>query len=310
MSDLIKPAVDVPATAADDPRLGHLLGKSLSGPEKARVVLIGFPFDEGVRRNGGRPGAAEGPAAIRHALYRLTPDPENYGAFVELLRHAIDLGDIEPTGELEEAQEKLGAHLAPHLHRGATAIVLGGGHETSFGHFLGYVKAGRAAGVLNLDAHPDVRPLVDGRGHAGSPFRQIIEHPSHCCAGYTVAGLNRASVAKAHVDYLKERGAQAVFNHELDMQRIDLLIHRLADNAWVSFDLDAVDGSAAPGVSAPATGGLPPALWLHAAERAGRCKHVRSIDVVELSPRLDLDNRTARLAAATAWHFLAGLARR
>ena len=173
----LRPAtVPVPATA-DDPRLGHLLGTAAT-PADARAILVGFPVDEGVRRNGGRPGAAGAPAAIRQALYRLTPAPGEFDAFTDLVRHTADLGDLEPAGDLEADQDALGNLLAPHLARGAVAIVLGGGHETAYGHFLAYARRGRRIHILNWDAHPDVRPLVDGRGHSGSPFRQALEHPS------------------------------------------------------------------------------------------------------------------------------------
>lgn len=78
----------------------------------------------------------------------------------------------------------------------------------------------------------------------------------------------------------------------------------------VSFDLDAVSASAAPGVSAPGIPGLSVDLWLAAAEIAGRSKAVQSIDVVELNPIFDVDDHAARLAARTVWSFLSGLARR
>lgn len=56
--------VAAPETAPDDPRLGRWLATQ-SDPARADVVLVGFPSDAGVRRNGGRPGAALGPRAIR-----------------------------------------------------------------------------------------------------------------------------------------------------------------------------------------------------------------------------------------------------
>src|SRR5947209_4683156 len=97
MSRLHPVTVPVPDTTPEDPRLGHLLGTATT-PETARVVIVGFPVDDGVRRNGGRGGAAQGPAAIRQALYRLTPDPENHAEFVSLLGRTTDLGDLAPTG--------------------------------------------------------------------------------------------------------------------------------------------------------------------------------------------------------------------
>jgi len=296
----------VPVTDPQDPRVGRLLGSGLSGPEEALCVLVGFPVDEGVRRNGGRPGAAQGPSALRRALARLTPDPARWEGFVNLLRRTWDLGDLVPSGELTEDQEALGRVLAPYLERGSTAIILGGGHETALGHFLGHATAGRSVSILNWDAHPDVRPLLDAEGHSGSPFRQILEHPSGRCRGYHVVGLNPHVVAKAHLDYLDARGARYEFGPGLTQARIDEIYAELEADAMVSFDLDAVDQAAAPGVSAPGAIGLTPALWLHAAFRAGSSPAVRSIDIVELCPPLDRDDQTARLAALTIWKFWSG----
>jgi formiminoglutamase len=312
-------------TDPDDPRVGDLLGRALTHPSEAVCVVVGFPVDEGVRRNGGRVGAAQGPAAIRRCLYRFTPDPQRFEPFVRLLERTADLGDVPPTGDLEADQAALGELLTPYLRRGATAVVLGGGHETAFGHFLGHVGAGervematdsgqalghfwtgRRVGVLNWDAHPDVRPLRDGGGHSGSPFRQILEHPSGACASYTVAGLNPQGTARAHMEFLAAHGGRGVFRSELTPESIRNF-YPAAGDLMVSFDLDALDQSVAPGVSAPNACGLPPELWLLAAEQAGSCPAVRSMDVVELNPLFDRDDQTARLAALTVWHFWRGL---
>ncbi len=299
-----------PRTAEDDPRIGHLLGREIGAPEEANVVLIGFPSDEGVRINGGRPGAAEGPAAIREQLYELTPDARRFDAFANLAAHTADLGDVKVTGEVERDQERLGEVLASHLKRGAVPVILGGGHETTYGHFLGYVRAERPAAILNVDAHADVRPRKGGRPHSGSSFRLALEHPSGLCRGYTVAGLLPHSTARAHLDLIEKSGGLYHWRDDLSEDRIDRLYTRLTEPCLASFDLDAVDQSAAPGVSAPAVDGLPVGLWLHAAEAAGRCPRVACFDLVELNPRFDVDDRTARLAALTVWRFLQGLTER
>jgi formiminoglutamase len=309
MDELRSPNVPPVRTDPDDPRVGSLLGAATT-PESATVVLVGFPTDAGVRRNGGRPGAADGPDALRRALWPMTPDAERYGDFIDLLGRTTDLGNLVVTGDLAADQEALGRVLAPHLRRGAVAIILGGGHETAFGHFLGHGAVGRPVHILNWDAHPDVRPLKDGRGHSGSPFRQALEHPSGVCRGYTVAGLNPPSVAQAHLEYLTEHECTAHFNTSISFTAVESIYAACEHATMVTFDLDALDQAAAPGVSAPATAGLSPHIWLHAANKAGVCSTVRSIDVVELSPPLDPDGRTARLAARTVWEFLRGLARR
>ena len=86
-------------------------------------------------------------------------------------------------------------------------IVLGGGHETAYGHYLGYVRAGRETAIVNLDAHLDVRPLRDGRGHSGSPFRQALEHPTQPLRGdrYVVLGAQPFAVSRAHQAYVQEK---------------------------------------------------------------------------------------------------------
>ena len=78
------------------------------------------------------------------------------------------------------------------------------------------------------------------------------------------------------------------------------------NDVLATFDLDAVDQSQAPGVSAPNACGIDKRLWLYAAYAAGRSSAVRSMDIVELSPPHDRDDHTARLAALTVWEFLVG----
>ncbi|MDP2496414.1 MAG: formimidoylglutamase [Candidatus Palauibacterales bacterium] len=310
--ELTPPAPAPPETGADDPRLGGWLVSESPGPAETRVALVGFPSDEGVRRNGGRPGAAGGPAALRRELYGLTPEPRDPARepMIELLKRTRDLGDVPVDGDVEADQERLADVLARLLERGVTPVVVGGGHETAFGHFLAYVQAGLGVEIVNWDAHPDVRPWEEGGAHSGSPFRQALEHPSGACRGYSVAGLQPRSVARAHLEYLRRKGAGVLWREETDVSAARELLGRLGGPAMASFDLDAVDRSHAPGVSAPAAGGLTASTWLDIAESCGRTDAVSSVDVVELNPEYDRDGGTAALAAATVWRFLRGLALR
>jgi formiminoglutamase len=309
LSTLRAPGLGAPASDADDPRLGRWLAYNRLGPT-TRLALVGFPSDEGVRRNGGRVGASEGPAALRAALYRMTPDPRMPGAFTGLLGRTVDLGDVPMTGDLEADQQALGDVVGALLERGVTPVVLGGGHETAFGHFLGYVAAKRRVHLVNWDAHPDVRPLREGHGHSGSPFRQALEHGSGTAASYTALGLHPQRVAATHAAYAQRHGRLA-WLAELDAARIEAFAADVpGPAALASFDLDLVDAAQAPGVSAPGAGGLDARLWLHAAERCARNGAFTSFEVVELCPPHDVDGRTATLAALTVWHMLRGIAAR
>jgi arginase family enzyme len=220
-----------------------------------------------------------------------------------------DLGDVEVTGDLERDQERLAERIEPLLAARAFVIVLGGGHETTYGHFLGYVRAGLPVTLVNFDAHCDVREPVAGRGTSGTPFRQALEHPSKLAQRYTVAGLQPYSVAAPHLEFVRSHG-EAIWRYDVTPATAMKLFGEPRTAILASFDLDAVDRSQAPGVSAPNTGGLPAELWLEAAYRAGHSANVRSADVVELNPRVDVDSRTAALAAVTVWCLLKGVSDR
>lgn len=301
---LIPPAIEPPKTQADDLRIGHLIGMSEETP---LVIIIGFPSDRGVALNGGRPGAAAGPDAIRRALYAMTPGSAGSHGLIPKVK---DLGDVQVSGDVAADQVTLAETISPYLSPDSTVVVLGGGHETAYGHYLGYVARDMAPRIVNWDAHADVRRPGEDGPTSGTSFYLAVEHPTHPTPDYTVAGLLPQSVAPAHVDYLHKHDCTHYWREEVDGPSIDELYAEYSDTTMVTFDLDAIDQAFAPGVSAPAAGGLVPKTWLHAAYAAGLSNAVWSIDICELNPAFDRDNQTARLAALTLWHFLSGVAAR
>jgi len=304
-------------TRPDDPRLGEVIQSwpgDLSALQPGRAVLLGFPQDEGVRRNHGRPGAAEAPNEIRRWLYRLTPWDGETGANLSDLP-PLDIGNIRLAGDLESTQARLGSVIAEILRRGAIPVVLGGGHETAYGHYLGYVTADRPVGVINLDAHLDVRPISDGQGHSGSAFRQALEHPTQPLPGnrYVCLGALPSAVSRQHWQYVQDRGGTVHWNtgprrslYEPFQREIDRLSKGNCQ-VYVTVDADVVRASDAPGVSAPNAVGLPGADVIACVFAAGCSPYVSSFDLVEINPRYDRDHQSARWAALAIWHFLVGL---
>jgi formiminoglutamase len=304
----------------DDPRLGRFTTFWTGGePELTprRPVLIGFPQDEGVRRNGGRPGAAEAPRELRRWLYRLTPWDGSTPADLGRL-HLIDLGDVRCSPDLEASQAALAEVVGVALTRGAVPIVLGGGHETAYGHYLGYVRAGLPVGIVNLDAHLDVRPCLGGRGHSGSPFRQAMEHPEKPLPGdqYACLGAQPQAVSMDHVEYVRSRGGVIVWAREVRFGCHIRFLRECRRFAWagchvhVTLDADVVRTADVPGVSAPNPSGLSGEGILDCVLRAGTMPAVTSFDLVEICPPLDRDGQSARWGALAVWQFLTGLAQR
>jgi formiminoglutamase len=306
---------------ADDLRLGDIVEYwrgNAPNCRRGQAVIVGFPQDEGVRRNHGRPGAAQAPHEIRQCLYRLTPwDAENNIDLTDY--HPLDIGDVRLGANMEESQAALGQAVDGILSQGAVPVILGGGHETAYGHYLGYVAGSRPVGIINIDAHLDVRPCLSGRrGHSGSPFRQALEHPAHPLPGkhYICLGAQPHTVSRAHWQYARERGATVRWCHELKNsleQQFLWEIDQLASTGskvYVSLDADVIQLADVPGVSAPNPVGLTGAAVVSLARQAGKSPWVSSFDLVEISPPCDINGQSSRWAALVLWNFLIGMALR
>ena len=111
----------LPQPRPDDPRLGEIVefwNGDTAALKPGRGVIVGFPQDEGVRRNQGRPGAAAAPNEIRRFLYRLTP--WDGCREIDLRKNPpLDAGNIRIDGDLEKTQQALGKVVAGILRAGA-----------------------------------------------------------------------------------------------------------------------------------------------------------------------------------------------
>jgi formiminoglutamase len=305
VSGTIPTSVTAPPMREGDPRIGHLLMKP--GEDNPKFGIVGFPTDAGVRVNGGRFGAAAAPDIIRKALYALAPDARHPEHRV-LIEATCDLGNVEISGDLDLDQARLGRIVRELLDRAIVPIVLGGGHETSYGHFLGYVAAHKPVSIVNVDAHADVRPLIDGKGHSGSPFRQALLHPSKMCEWYGVCGLLPHATSVEHLAFIRTQGGDYQWSEETTRESVAPWLQRKA--VMMTMDIDALAQHHAPGVSAPTVNGMDLDSWLSLAWEAGSSSSVRSIDIVECNPAFDQDGATARVAALTIWYFMSGATRR
>lgn len=262
------------------------------------IAFVGFASDAGVRRNGGRPGQVAGPDALRAALGPLAlPAPIT----------AYDVGTVGVDGDaLEEGQERLGGVVASLIDAGHLPIALGGGHEIAYGSYLGIADTGLRErnprlGVLNLDAHFDLRRAP--RASSGTPFLQALEREQSLrrSLDYAVIGISQASNTRALFDTAvqhrvrflldDESGSEAAVDDFLDafLEGIDLL--------HLTVDLDVLPAWVAPGVSAPASYGVPLEIVQRVCDRVSASGKLALVDVAELTPAFDIDRRTARVAA-------------
>lgn len=283
--------------------------------EGCRVALLGLPDDTGVKLNFGRPGAQAGPAALRAALAAFGASFDAaQGRALEL--SIFDAGDVKPAPGDDEAA-LLATHArvesaARELHeRGLVVIGVGGGHDLSLPTVAACSRhLGSALGGINVDAHLDVRERVG----SGMPFRKLIEQGCLDPRRFVELGLNRFANERGDFEWLASRGAQLLLVDDVlrDGVRSDERLARALEGGagFLSIDLDGLDASVAPGVSAENPLGLRVEHAAELAEAAGAHPGVRHFDVMELCPAHDVDGRTARVAAYLLLAFVAGFARR
>lgn len=281
---------------------------------KYTVVFLGFACDEGVKRNQGRLGAKLGPDALRKALsnYPLH-DRSNEFLF-------IDIGTITcEDSHLEKSQQALADLITDILKKGAFPIVLGGGHETAWGHYKGMAPflENQKFAILNFDAHFDMRPVLsDGEGSSGTSFLQIAKDRternlpfSYYCIGIQKSSNTQSlfhTAAEWDVNYISCDDVYS-FPHQVDAFVKNIISQY--DKIYVSICLDAFSSSVAPGVSAVSPNGLLPSQVIPLLRQLAQSGKVIALDIVELSPSLDINNMTAKLGAFCLAEFIYQLAR-
>lgn len=271
---------------------------------KLGFAFIGFCCDEGVRRNGGRTGAAKGPKSIRKELSNLPCDFSNE---VKL----FDVGDIWCEDcTLEESQDLLSKAIEKVLSLNLFPIVLGGGHEVAFGNYMGTLnflsqKSRKPnIGIINFDAHFDLRPYTQVTS-SGTMFRQMADictdrelEYSYLCIGVqkhsnTIDLFKTAD--RLGAKYMLAKDIIDNDNWNL-MEDIDGFI-KLKDYLYVTICSDVFSTAFAPGVSSSQPLGLDPERVLKFLKYILRSNKVVSFDIAEVSPRFDQDDVTANLAA-------------
>lgn len=272
-------------------------------PEEKGVVLLGFASDEGVRRNKGRTGAAEGPAALRKAIANF---PVHFNEQTILL----DAGDILcVNGELENAQQVLSEAVNAILTAGYLPLLLGGGHEITYGHASGIRRFApqQKIGFINFDAHFDIRIPGEEGPSSGTGFWQLAQDakqagiPFH----YLALGIQKNGNTRQLFNIAGEEDATYVSADAFHLQDKDTLFAAIqhflgqVDKVYLTTCLDVFAAPFAPGVSATAYNGIMPGgLFLQCYRRILQSGKVAGTDIAELNPSLDIDNRTAKLAAS------------
>ena len=271
-------------------------------------AVMGFACDAGVKRNKGRPGARQAPQAIRKALASLAA-PSDFSSFA-------DLGDIVvEDNSLEDGQTLLAEQITTNLTKFERIVVLGGGHETAFGSYRGLKTTfpKKKIGIINLDAHLDLRNIGEAGPSSGTPFNQIRSLDPNGF-DYLCIGVAKESNSEALFERAKDWGVGIISDKDLlhDIHAANVAIDQMTqrcDILYLTIDIDVLPHYQAPGVSAPAARGVSFAVIEHLIHHALTCcKGNHTVmplaDIVEVSPSYDRDGMTSRTASYLALSLL------
>ncbi|WP_290818738.1 formimidoylglutamase [Halovivax sp.] len=276
------------------------------------AVVLGEPYDGAVI---GRRGARSGPAAIRDALAGVKTHHVEAGTPGDV----GDLGDLSwPTDEIDlddrtdvAAVQASTADVTAAVHDlDALAVFLGGDNSLTVPNVAPLLERG-SVGVLNFDAHLDVREPVDGPT-SGTPYRQLLERGLDA---YAVVGARHFETTTAYVEWLRAEGGAVVTSEAVGQDRQAALGRAKrtvsgVDHLYVSVDVDVLDAPAAPGASAPTPGGLTTRELFRCLRDVCADARLAGVEIVECAPGLEGGERTARAAARAVAHALAGYADR
>jgi arginase len=288
----------------------------------AHVRLIGFPMDLGASRR----GVDMGPSAIRIA---------GAAERLRALGHIVDEShniDVPQREELPESRSgpqyiatitaacaQLALETAQATRDGILPVTLGGDHSLAAGSVAGVATAlaerGERAGLVWLDAHSDIHtPGTSASGNIhGMPVAHLLGHgdeglasiavprPAVLPANVVMVGLR--DVDEPEREHIREWGVTAFTMRDIDERGIAAVMRDALEIAssgtagvHVSLDVDFLDPLEAPGVGTPVRGGATYREAHTAMEMIADCEQLLALDLVEVNPVLDRENRTAELS--------------
>jgi len=294
-----------------------------------QIDIIGVPIDLGADRR----GVDMGPSAIRYA--HLQNKLEELGYEVQ------DEGNVEVAiaemCKITDAKMKYIDCIVPMSRRIAGAVatsiqarnfplVLGGDHSLSIGSVRGAAR-NRKIGVIWIDAHPDfntAETTPSGNIHGmslallagmGDPrLVQLWDESIPVIDPSKIAIIGARDVDGGEKANLQKVGAMVMGMEQIDrygmVAAIEKAIERVSrdvDGIYLSLDMDALDPQHAPGVGTPVAAGLTQRETHLACELIAETNLLIGMDLVEVNPILDGQNKTAALAVEFA---LSALGRR
>lgn len=298
------------------------------------IKLVGYSDSRGVFLNGGRSGAEQAPSWIRKYFYKMTPTEKQLEQFNRQYGF-MDLGDwcinsnsnqinqasqdhlqvsqdhLQASQDLLKDQTQIINHLKSTPYN--KLISLGGGHDYGFVDGTLFLEKNKISPlrpvIINFDAHLDVRPFDGVKVHSGTPFFRLLEDYKNTFEFFEL-GLQKQCNSPNHWNFAQRDHKAHCYS--IDQLRTTESLSELKNKllkfknhpCFLSIDIDVFSSALAPGCSQSWGQGM---NWLEFKEIFSlivKNLDIQNLGVYEVSPPLDSDHRTSKLAAEIIYHFI------
>ena len=280
--------------------------------DEVQIGLIVVPWDGGTTN---RPGPRHGPRQLRDASTMIRMINQATGLRPFNMARCADLGDcpVNPA-DVQDSLARISSFFAKVRARNILPMTAGGDHLVSLPVLRGLVGKGAPAAMIHFDAHTDFYDSYFGgfRFTHGTPFRRAAEEGLIDTSRVVQIGIRGTAYDGEDVEWARAHGVR-IFMIEEVMDRGHAVVmaeaREIVGNhlCYVSFDIDGIDPSQAPGTGTPEIGGLS----THMAQRMVRQLQGLNLigaDLVEVSPPFDPSGLTAWVGASLIFELLCVLA--
>jgi guanidinobutyrase len=275
------------------------------------IAIAGVPLDIGTSN---RSGTRFGPRQIRNESVMVRP----YGMATRAAPfdsfQVADIGDVAVNSyNLLKSVDIIEAFYDDVVRHGAKPVSIGGDHTIALPILRALHKKHGPMGLVHVDAHADINDLMFGERIAhGTIFRRAVEEGLVEPQRMVQIGLRTTGYAADDFDWSREQGARVVTAEECWYKSLAPLMDEVREQigpdapVYLSFDIDGLDPSVAPGTGTPEPGGL---MASQGVEIIRGCWGLDLVgcDLVEVSPPYDTSGNTALLAANLVFEMLCSM---
>lgn len=275
------------------------------------VAIVGVGLDTGTSN---RNGARFGPRQIRNESVMVRPYGMATGAAPFDSFQVADVGDVALNSfDLLKSIDIIESFYHDVLQHGAKPVTLGGDHTITLPILRAVAAARGPVGVVHIDAHADINDTQFGEKIAhGTIFRRAIEERLIDPHKMVQIGLRTTGYSAEDFDWSRKQGVRVVTAEECWYKSLTPLMDEVRENigadipVYISFDIDGLDPSVAPGTGTPEPGGL---MASQGVEIIRGCFGLNVVggDLVEVSPPYDPSGNTALLGANLVFEMLCSL---